>query len=62
MAEKLAQMGIPVLGTIPFDKCLVEADLAGKPPIDANCPAVDSIRKIKSKLEEIFGEKSSKQA
>jgi CO dehydrogenase maturation factor len=55
-------MGIPVLGTIPFDKCLVEADLAGKPPIDANCPAVDSIRTIKSKLEEIFGEKSSKQA
>jgi CO dehydrogenase maturation factor len=49
-------MGIPVLGTIPFDKCLVEADLAGKPPIDVNCPAVDSIRAIKAKLVELFGE------
>jgi len=50
-------MGIPVLGTIPFDKCLVEADLAGKPPIDVDCPAVDSIKAIKAKLEELFGEK-----
>jgi CO dehydrogenase maturation factor len=50
-------MGIPVLGTIPFDKCLVEADLAGKPPIDVDCPAIESIRKIKTKLEEMFGEK-----
>ena len=57
VAEKLAAMGIPVLGTIPFDKCLVEADLAGKPPIDVDCPAVQSIRKIKAKLEEMFGEK-----
>ncbi len=56
VAEKLAAMGIPVLGTIPFDKCLVEADLAGKPPIDVNCPAVDSIRAIKAKLVELFGE------
>jgi len=59
VADKLAQMGIPVLGTIPFDRCLVEADLAGKPPIDVDCPAVDSIRKIKLKLEEMFGEKSN---
>ena len=51
------ELGIPVLGTIPFDKCLVEADLAGKPPIDVNCPAVDSIKAIKAKLEELFGEK-----
>ncbi|OYV08162.1 MAG: CO dehydrogenase maturation factor, partial [Methanosaeta sp. ASP1-1] len=57
VADKLAAMGIPVLGTIPFDKCLVEADLAGKPPIDFNCPAVDSIKAIKIKLEELFGEK-----
>jgi len=57
VADKLAAMGIPVLGTIPFDKCLVEADLAGKPPIDVDCPAVDSIKAIKAKLEELFGEK-----
>jgi CO dehydrogenase maturation factor len=57
VAEKLALMGIPVLGTIPFDKCLVQADLAGITPIDADCPAVESIRTIKTKLEEMFGEK-----
>ena len=57
VAEKLSEMGIPVLGTIPFDPCLVEADLAGKPPIDADCPSVESIRSIKKKLEEMFGEK-----
>jgi CO dehydrogenase maturation factor len=62
VADKLAQMGIPVLGTIPFDRCLVEADLAGKPPIDVDCPAVDSIRKIKDKLQEMFGEKSKEKA
>jgi CO dehydrogenase maturation factor len=62
VADKLAQMGIPVLGTIPFDRCLVEADLAGKPPIDVDCPAVESIRKIKGKLEEMFGEKSNEKA
>jgi CO dehydrogenase maturation factor len=57
VAEKLSAMGIPVLGTIPFDRCLVEADLAGKPPIDFDCPAVQSIRRIKEQLEEMFGEK-----
>jgi len=56
VADKLAAMGIPVLGTIPFDKCLVEADLAGKPPIDVDCPAVDSIKAIKARLVELFGE------
>ncbi len=55
VADKLAQMGIPVLGTIPFDNCLVQADLAGTPPIDACCPSVENIRKIKDKLEELFG-------
>ena len=57
VAEKLSAMGIPVLGTIPFDRCLVEADLAGKTPIDAGCPAVQSIKRIKEQLEEMFGEK-----
>jgi CO dehydrogenase maturation factor len=62
VAEKLAGMGIPVLGTIPFDKCLVEADLAGKPPIDVDCPAVEAIKKIKGKLEEMFGEEAKKKS
>ncbi len=62
VAEKLASMGIPVLGTIPYDKCLMEADLAGKPPIDAGCPAVDAIGNIKNKLEVMFGEEAKKNA
>jgi CO dehydrogenase maturation factor len=60
VAEKMAQMGIPVLGSIPFDICLVQADLAGKPPIEVDCPAVQSIKKIKEKLVEMFSEKIQK--
>jgi hypothetical protein len=37
----------------------VEADLAGKPPIDVDCPAVEAIREIKGKLEDLFGEKKN---
>ncbi|VVB68729.1 Iron-sulfur cluster carrier protein [uncultured archaeon] len=55
VAEKLAEMGIPVLGTIPFDNCLVQADLIGQPPIDVGCPAVENITAIKNRLEEMFG-------
>ncbi len=55
--EKLREMGIQVIGTIPYDKTLVEADLAGKAPIDMGGPAVDAIRTIKDKLEQIIGEK-----
>lgn len=55
VAEKLSEMGISVLGSIPFDRCLVEADLAGVPPIDAGCPSIESIRRIKERLVELFG-------
>jgi len=56
--EKLDQMGIPVLGTIPYDRNLIQADLEGKAPIDVGGPAVEAIKKIKEKLEEMFGEGS----
>jgi len=56
--EKLKEMGIPVIGTIPYDRCLVEADLTGKAPIDVGGPAVEAIKKIKDRLEEMFKEGS----
>jgi CO dehydrogenase maturation factor len=61
VAEKMAQMGIPVIGSIPFDKSLIEADLAGKAPIDVGGPAVEEIKKIKQKLEDMFGPEAKAQ-
>jgi CO dehydrogenase maturation factor len=60
--EKLKDMGIPVIGTIPFDRNLIEADLSGKAPIDVGGPAVESIVKIKNKLEEMFEKSAAKTA
>jgi CO dehydrogenase maturation factor len=54
--EKLDSIGIPVLGTIPYDKNLIQADLAGQAPIDVGGPAVEAIKRIKEKLEEMFGD------
>ncbi len=59
--EKLDQMGIPIIGTIPFDKKLIEADLAGLAPVDVGGPAVEEIKKIKGKLENMFGEAGKRQ-
>ena len=61
VAEKLALMGIPVIGTIPYDKKLIEADMAGKAPIDVGGPAVEEIKKIKQKLEDMFGSEAKAQ-
>jgi CO dehydrogenase maturation factor len=52
--DKLAEMGIPILGTIPFDRNLIEADLQGKAPIDVGGPAVEAIKKIKESLLELL--------
>ena len=52
--EKLKDLGIEVIGTIPYDPKLIEADLAGKAPIDIGGPAVESIKKIKEKLQQMF--------
>ena len=53
--EKLAEMNVPVLGTIPYDKNFMDADLAGKSPLDVGGPGVEAIKEIKVKLEELFG-------
>jgi CO dehydrogenase maturation factor len=56
--EKLDAMDIPVLGTIPYDKNLIEADLSARAPVDVGGPAVEAIKKIKIRLEEMFGQET----
>ena len=53
--EKLAEMNVPVLGMIPFDRSLMDADLAGMSPLDVGGPGIEAIKEIKGKLEELFG-------
>lgn len=54
--EKLEELGIQVLGEIPFDTQLMKADLEKKAPIDVGGEAVNAIIKIKEKLMEIVEE------
>ncbi|HPS89892.1 MAG TPA: cobalamin biosynthesis protein CobN, partial [Methanosarcina vacuolata] len=54
--DKLEEMGIQVLGEIPFDTMLMQADLEKRAPIEVGGEAVDAIAKIKEKLMEIVEE------
>jgi CO dehydrogenase maturation factor len=54
--EKLKELGIPVLGEIPFDPKLMQADLEKRAPIDVGGTAVEAIVRIKDKLMEIVEE------
>jgi CO dehydrogenase maturation factor len=47
---KLEEMGIPVLGVIPYDPDLVEADFNGLSPIDVGGNWVDSVTEIKDHM------------
>lgn len=49
----LEEMGIQVLGEIPFDTMLMQADLDKRAPIDVGGEAIDAIVKIKEKLMEV---------
>jgi MinD superfamily P-loop ATPase len=60
--EKLAEMNVPVLGMIPFDRNFMEADLAGKSPLDVGGPGIEAIKEIKVKLEELFGKMAKEEA
>lgn len=61
VVEKLGELGIPVLGEIPFDTKLMNADLEKQAPIEVGGEAVEAIGRIKEKLvvivEEIRAEK-----
>ncbi|KXA93449.1 hypothetical protein AKJ38_00690 [candidate division MSBL1 archaeon SCGC-AAA259I14] len=50
--DKLAELEIPVLGTVPYDQGFVEADLAGKSPLDftEDGEGIQAIKKIERKL------------
>ncbi len=54
--DRLEELGIPVLGEIPFDEQLMKADLEKRAPIDAGGEAVNAIVKIKEKLMETVEE------
>lgn len=54
--ERLGELGIQVLGEIPFDSQLMQADLEKRAPIEVGGKAVEAIVKIKEKLMEIVEE------
>ncbi|SES69983.1 CO dehydrogenase maturation factor [Methanococcoides vulcani] len=51
---KLAELGIPVLGEIPFSPDLMNADFEGKSPIDAGSESIASFVEIKEKMLEMI--------
>ncbi|MFQ6055353.1 MAG: AAA family ATPase [Methanosarcinales archaeon] len=44
--NKLKEIGIPVIGKIPFDSNLINADLNGVAPIELDSSAIDTIKEI----------------
>lgn len=48
--SRLEELGIPVLGSVPYDSSLVKADLAGRSPLEDGGAAVAAIEGIKDKL------------
>ena len=44
--SRLRDMGIPVLGTIPYDSSLVKADLAGRSPVEEGGAAIAAIDRV----------------
>jgi CO dehydrogenase maturation factor len=47
MGEKLEELDIPLIGTIPFVDALIKADVEGKAPIDVGGKVVEHIEAIK---------------
>jgi len=54
ISEKIEAMGLTILGSIPYDRNLVRADLDGTSVLDAEGDAIDAIRKIKDQLVASF--------
>ncbi len=53
---KLEELGIPVLGEVPYDPDLVEADFNGLAPIDVGGSWVESVAGIKEKMLEMIAD------
>ncbi|OFV67391.1 MAG: cobalamin biosynthesis protein CobN [Candidatus Syntrophoarchaeum caldarius] len=54
ISEKIEAMGLTILGSIPYDRNFVRADLDGTSVLDAEGDAIDAIRKIKDQLVASF--------
>ncbi|MDY6931438.1 MAG: AAA family ATPase [Halobacteriota archaeon] len=54
--EKLKEISIPVVGSIPYDDVIVKSDLEGKAPIEFGGVAIDAIESIKEKLSSKLSE------
>ncbi len=50
--DKLKEYDIPVIGVIPFDSTLVQADMDNIAPVDTSGPAILAIKDIFEKLSE----------
>ena len=50
----LEELGITILGEIPYSTELVDADLEGKAPIDFGGESIDAIREIKDNMLEMI--------
>ncbi|MCW7076289.1 MAG: AAA family ATPase [Candidatus Syntrophoarchaeum sp.] len=48
--EKIEEMGLVILGSIPYDTNFVKADLNGYSPLDTGGDAIDAIKNIKEEL------------
>jgi len=48
--KKLEELGIPVLGVVPYDSLLVKADLAGRSPVGEGGMAMAAIERIKGRM------------
>jgi len=54
VGEKIGEMGLPILGAIPYDRGFVRADLDGTSVLDAGGDAIDAIMEIKDRLVASF--------
>lgn len=48
--ERLKELGIPLLGVIPYDRALIEADMEGEAPVDKGGAAIEQIKEIKDRI------------
>jgi len=46
ISARLNELGIPVIGAIPYDDALIRADMSGRAPFDLGGDAVSAIRRI----------------
>ncbi len=50
LTMRLEELDIPLLGVIPYDRRLIEADMAGRAPVDNGGDAIERIKEIKEKI------------